>query len=169
MTEPAASQPWIFTTGISVFTFILGFLVSRFTLSKKDRKDLEQVYFENATRLAEQHNAAYEKYCAAMKEYANADEPSFDHFVAIATTGDSYFYQARLLADAIMSGKIDAQVRDSTLLPKLRDIANKTLSLHYEVLQTIAKKKGFDYNGELRRADYQSIFDVIDKYGTGLP
>ncbi|MDZ4693423.1 hypothetical protein [Terricaulis sp.] len=167
MTASTGVPSWLTDVAIPIGTFVLGFLISHFTLSKRDRKDIEQTNYENTERLIEQHKAAFERYCSVLKAYDDAEEPTFDHFYAIATAGEAYFYQARLMADAVLSEKVDTQIRDSTLMPKLKEMTNKTLPLHYSVLQSIAKKKEFEYHGELRRSDYESIYSAVERFSIG--
>lgn len=161
----AQSSPWWITVALPIVTFVLGFFASRFTLSKKERKDFEQANYANTVKLVEQDEAAYKDYTSALLVYCEATDVTFDMFTSIATKGDVYFYQARLTCDAIMSGKVDIQMRDNSLLPRIGDIAHKTLLQHYEALQAIAAKKGYPYNGELRRQDYVSIFAVAERFG----
>jgi hypothetical protein len=163
MTAPVGI-PWIQLV-IPIITFLLGFAASRFTLSKKERKDVEQANYLNAKVLVEAHDKAFQAYAAALGAYEAAPETSFSLFLDIATTGEAYFYQARLTSDSILSDKVDRRVRDSTLAPKICAIARETLPQHYEVMREIAGKKGYDYMGELRRENYESIFEVVERYG----
>ncbi len=71
------------------------------------------------------------------------------------------------LGSAILSDKVDRSTRDQMLLPKIRAAVARTLPQHYDTLREIAKKHGFPYNGELRRADYQALYDVVEKFGDG--
>lgn len=151
---------------IPIATFIAGFAVSRFTLSKKESKDVEQANYTNTTQLIALRDEAFTRYCGALKAYAEARKANFDLFVNIATTGDVYFSQARLMADAILSEKVDVQIRDSSLVNDIKQVASKTLPDHYKTLKEIAQKEGLAYHGELRRSDHRSIFDVVDKFGT---
>jgi hypothetical protein len=162
----APLPPWL-CVAMPIVTFLLGVMVSRFTLSKKERKDVEQANYVNAKALVEEHDKAFQAYAAALGRYADADEPDFSLFLEIATAGEAYFYQARLTSDAILSDKVDRKVRDNTLLPKIRAVARDTLPRHYEVMQEIAAKKGYDYKGELRRENYESIYEVIERHGPG--
>jgi hypothetical protein len=164
LTEAAAAVPWFVTAGTPIVTFVLGFLTSRLTMSRKERKDFEQGNYQNALHLAVLHNDAYEKYTTALTEYIEAGEQTFLLFKNIMTSGDIYFYQAHLMCDAILSDKVDVRVRDNTLLKKIRDVAERTLPSHYKTLQEIAEKKGFQYEGKLRREDHESIYAVVERF-----
>jgi hypothetical protein len=160
-----AATPLYVTIGLPIATFVAGFITSRFTLSRKDKKDLEQDNYENSVKLAELNDNAYTNYTAAIKAYVGKKAVTLDDFVLIATTGDKYFSQAAMLASAILSDKVDIAVRDNTLLAKVRDVAERTLPKHYETLQGIARTKGWPYVGELRRQDHEAIFAVVEKFG----
>jgi hypothetical protein len=168
---PAAltANPWIGTAAATLFGVVLGFFGARFWFTKKERVDFEQKNYENSTSLVDLHKRAFDGYAAAIQFYCATSEPTFDIFTAIATQGDVYFYQAGLMCAAILSNKVDPQLRDHVLLPKIASLAHKTLPDHYETLQTIAKRKGFAYGGELRRQNYTSIFTVVEKYGLSHP
>lgn len=158
---------WVKDIGLPVGGFIAGFLTSRWTLTKKDRKDVEQKNFENTAKLIEQHDAAYAEYTKALTAYFDAPSAVLDNFVDIATKGDRYFIQLNFLAAAILSDKVDASVREQILLPKIRAAVARSLPQHHEALRTIADKHGFAYRGELRRTDYGAVYDVIERYGAG--
>lgn len=148
-------------------SFVLGLLVPRFWLTKKDRRDLEQKNYENTTRLIEQHDGAYDEYAKAISAYTAAPGVDAGAFVEIATKGDRYLYQLNLLAAAILSGKVDERVRDEVLFPKVRRAAAETLPDRYATLKEVAEKHGIPYEGELRRSDYGAIYSVVERFGRG--
>ena len=103
---------------VPVITFIFGFFVSRWTLSKKDRIDIEQTKFETAKELMKERAERFQLFAVALNKYASkVDEPSINDFFNISTTGESYFYQLKITCDAILSDKVDKVSRDKTLLP----------------------------------------------------
>lgn len=148
----------------AALTFLVGLLVPRIWVTKKERRDFEQTNFQNTTKLIEQHDQAYDEYTKAIAAYA-ATPGDTNAFVEIATKGDRYLYQLNLLAAAIMSDKVDQQIRDEVLLQKVRSAATETLPDHYKTLVEIAKKHGLTYSGELKRSNYGAIFAVAEKYG----
>lgn len=168
MTAPVCAPTlldWAEKAGVPLLTFILGFVFSHFMLNKRDKMDLAQKNYENSVALVAQHDEAYDAYTAALKAYGDAAKATADDFFRISTTGDRYFYVLGLQSSAILSDKVDHELRDKVMLRKIREAAKRTLPLHYETLQDIAKKHQFPYTGELRRADYEAIYSVVDKFG----
>ena len=160
---------WAVTLVASTLTFALGLLVPRFWMSKKERKDVEQANYANSVKLLDDHQAAYRGYTDAIAAYrAPATGGSFELFVAVAKAGDDYFRKARFTCDAILSDKVDHQHRDNTLVAHFERIVKSTLPEHYAFMQREAVKHGKDYRGELRRDDHQSIYVVVEKYGSLL-
>lgn len=150
--------------GSPIVTFILGFLVSRLTMTKKERKDYEQVQYQNAIALADQQKKAYESFTSALQRYIENANPTVDDFVSVATSGDTYFYQLKLIGDAILSGKVEAHMRDETLLPLLVEATEKSIPAYYVALTNIANKNSFAYHGYLKRANYESIYAAVEKF-----
>src|SRR5258708_23214867 len=137
---------------VPIVTFILGFFASRFTLTKKERKDVEQKQFENSKTLMEAQHATFQEFTTALKKYIEKDgEPTLDDFFLIATVGEKYFNQQKITSDAILAGNVDAGSRDNTLVPRIVEAVNKSLPSFYSSLQSIAKKKKIEYNGVLVR------------------
>lgn len=165
MTAAAGLSPALITFGPPILTLAFGFLVGRWTMSKKERKDFEQKNFENTRELIAKHDTAYAAYTAALNAYNQGATPSLGAFVDIATTGDHYFYQLNLMCAAILSDKIDGQTRDNVLLAKIRGVIDRNLEPHYTILRDISENHGFVYGGELRREDYAAIYAVIEKFG----
>jgi hypothetical protein len=163
--DPATVKA-IGTIVVPIATFLLGFFASRWTMTKKERKDVEQKQFENSQDLMTAQINLYQEFTAALAKYNDKVGPvTFDDFFVIATTGEKYFYQQKIISDAIISGRVDANARDGTLVPSIVQTVNKSLPAFYQVLQSIAQKKGFEYHGELRREDYESLYRVVEKYG----
>ena len=158
---------WLKDIWLPVVTFILGFVISRLTLTKKERKEVEQANYDNTASLIEQHEAAYTDYTDAIARYVDAPSASPENFVEIATTGDRYFIRLNFLATSILSDKVDVVAREQILLPKVRAAVARSLPQHYGTLRSIADRHGFPYRGELRRTDYGAIYDVAEKYGPG--
>lgn len=144
---------------------LVGWFANQFWMSKKDRKDHEQKNYENAKALRDDHDSAYTAYTDALEKYEAAPSAAVSNFVEIARTGDRYFLQLNFLCAAIMSGKVDASVRDDVMLAKIRTVADRTLPDHYTALQAIAAKHKFAYSGELRREDYSAVYAVVEKFG----
>lgn len=148
-----------------IITFVLGFIVSRFTMSLKERKDYEQKLFENGKGLMEAQNSQFQEFTAALQKYINkTGEPTLDDFFEISTIGENYFYQLKISSDAILAGKVATDVRDNTLVPAIKEAITKSLPIFYSTLQTIAAKKNILYRGKLKRENYESMYSVVEKY-----
>lgn len=79
---------------VPIVTFILGFLSSRLTMTKKETKDLEQKLFDNSKFLMLAQNDRFQDFSSVIHKYAsNQGEPTLDDFYEISTTGEKYFYQ----------------------------------------------------------------------------
>ena len=168
LADPPTLLNWVEKVIIPIVTFVIGFLISHFTLNKKDRKDVEQKNYENSVALVGQHRVAYEAYAAALKTYDDAALASANDFFQIATTGETYFYVLGLMSSAILSDKVDPKLRDNVMLRKIQEATERTLPHHYEALKAIAQKFNFPYTGELRLADYEALYAAIGKYGAQL-
>ena len=152
---------------LPIATFLLGFFVRTFTLSKADRELNERAKFTLSKELSDSQNESYQNLMKALTEYAgNVGAPSLEDFFSISGPAQNYLYQQKLTADAILSGRVDAQSRDATFLPKLFETATILVPKIYEVLREIAEKHGLPFAAGFDRANYQSIFDVVEKYDT---
>lgn len=151
-----------------IVTFVAGFFTSRWTMTKKERKDFEQQLFENGRDLMAAQMTAFQEFTTALQKYVNKDgEPTFDDFMSIAMTGEKYFYQQKIVSDAVLANKVDWRSRDNTLVPSVADTVEKALPSYYRHLQSIAKRKGFEFHGELKRENYESMYSVVEKFGRG--
>lgn len=150
---------------IPIITFLLGFFVSRFSMTLKERKDYEQTLFENGKALMEAQNARFQEFASSLQKYSSKPgEPTLDDFFEISTVGEKYFYQLKISSDAVLTGKVPADVRDKTLVPGIKEAVTKSLPTFYSTLTTIAEKKNISYNGKLKRENYESMYTVVEKY-----
>ena len=157
-----------FSTIFPFFTFSVGWFGSRWTMTKKERKDVEQKQFENGKELMLAQRDTFNEFASALKRYADKRQDgtvSLDDFYNISTIGEKYFYQQRITSDAILLDRVDTQSRDNTLVPSITDAVQRTLPSYYKTLSGIAKKAGFEYSGILRRENYESMYSVVEKYG----
>jgi len=146
-----------------------GFLVSRFTLSKAERKTVEQQMYENADKHAGRRAEKYKAFSDVLLQYCNkADAPTLDDFFAISTAGDNYFNELRAIADAVLAGKIDKGMRDNTFVPDVHLALQKNVPLYYETLTSIAEKVGLTFNGGFERKNFESMYLVVEKFGLSL-
>jgi len=150
---------------IPIITFILGFLASRFTMTKKEKTDHLARLQENSNRLSESLNKNFQDFTTAINKYIQRKgKPAFDDFFDISTKGESYFAQVRMICDSILSENIDKNSIKNTYVPIIKNVVEKTLPEFYETLQEIAQKKTIEYQGTLKKENYKSVYDVYDKY-----
>lgn len=153
---------------IPIGTFVLGFFVSRFTLSKKERFDVEAQKQARSQELTKARDEAFTAFTAALTKYANcANAPGLDEFSAIATTGEKYFTVVQMISDATLNSQLPQIAIKNTHLRTVKEVVERSLPKFFRTLQDIANAKQLKYNGVLRRADYESIFVVYDKYELG--
>jgi hypothetical protein len=150
---------------VPIITFILGFLVSRLTMSKKEKRDYEQKLFDNSKDLMIAQHDRFLEFSSTLRKYvSNQDNPTLEDFYEIAVNGEKYFYQLKIISDAILSNKVDMNSRDNTLVPKVKEAVEKVLPKFYDILTKIAQKNDFDYNGVLKRENYESLYKVSEKF-----
>ena len=152
-------------TLLPIGMFILGFITSRFTMTKKERKDHVARLQDNSNKLSKELNDKFQVFTTTLNKYVQKNgQPDLDDFFAISTEGESYFSQCRTICDSILSGNVDKQSIANTHLPIIKDVIEKSLPGFYSALQEIAKKKNIQYSGILKRDNYKSIYEVYDKY-----
>lgn len=151
--------------GPGLVGMLVGFVISRFTLSKKEAKDVQLGNYGNTERLIDEHDRSYDAYSNALAAYVTRAEPTIENFIAIATCGDRYFDRLNQISSAILGGNVDPQMRDDLLLPKVRSAVERTVPDHFDTLQKIAKKRGIQNPAELRRSDFTALYAVVETYG----
>jgi hypothetical protein len=149
---------------IAFLTFLVGFGISRFTMSKNERKQYGLKIYEQGKTLMENQNLRFQEFTAVLQKYVNKEVPTFDDFVEISTVGEKYFYQLKISSEAVLSGNVSSEIRDNEIVPAISEAIRKSLPAFYTVLQSIAKKRGLPYRGELKRENYESIYTVFEKY-----
>lgn len=150
---------------LPVITFVLGFIVSRFTMTLNERKQYELKLFESGKSLMEAQNSRFQEFTVALQKYVNkSGPPTLDDFFEISTVGEKYFYQLKISSDAILSNKVDPTSRDNSLVPGIKEAVAKSLPTFYTVLESIAKKQSIAYLGELKRENYEGLYTVAEKY-----
>lgn len=160
MIELTQGQHWTLTIVVGVLGLLLGVFVPKW----KDRKDHEQANLQNTQSLITKHEANFAAYTEAIETCLGANPVTVELFTNLATAGTRYFDHINVICGVIMSGQVNEQVRDGTLLPKIRAVANRSLPFHYETLANVAAKNGFTWTGRLRRADYPSIYAVAETF-----
>ena len=153
---------------VPIATFFVGFFASRFTLSKEARLSHEAGQFALSKEMAESQHNSYTELMSALTQFVSekGKERSIDDFIALSVPVQNYLFQQKMVADAILSNKIDPQSRDATFVPQLGETANKVIPKAYSNLKKIADRHELAFPEHFERANYQSIFDVVEKYGT---
>lgn len=155
---------YLVDVGMPIATFVLGFITSRFSLTKKERLDEKQRLFQNERELSDRHKKAYDEFHKSLESYIRSPSPGIDDFVKISITGDNYFRALREISEAMLSGNTgEASARDN-FHPILEKAIDKTLPDYYSTLQQIAEKKGFTYNGRLERRDHEQLYAAHEKF-----
>lgn len=150
---------------LPVVTFVAGLFATRFSMSKSERFNANQAKFALAKEMAKARHDAHLELKSALHLYAQqTGKPSLQDFLEISSKAQTYLYQQKLIADAILSDKLDPISRDETLIPSLCETATKTIPSVYETLKYIADKNGLPYPAEFERSNYQSIYSAIERY-----
>lgn len=161
---PQQETNYLVDVGLPIVTFVLGFIISRFTLSKKDRLDHKQRLFQNERELSDRHKSAYDEFQEALRAYVAAPAVGVDDFSRISNTGDNYFRCLKEIAEAMLSENIGEASRRDNFLQLLKDATERTIPDYYNTLHVIAKKQGFQYQGKLRRENHEQIYAAIERF-----
>lgn len=144
--------------------FFAGFFVQRFTLTADKKRDLHQKKHDNCVQLEKIHSERYAAYVAALSAYSeNQDSAGFTEFVKISSAGDQYFSHLALFCEAALDGHLTTTSKES-LVALARRCVDDILPLHFSTLDDLAKKRGFVWKGKLRRADFQAIYAVVERF-----
>ncbi len=149
---------------IPIITFILGFVIKTFIMSKKDRVENKMRLTQYSATLAKDLDERYSNFQKALIDYTEVKKPTINNFYEISTTGESYFGYLKIICDAILSKNIDSKSVKNTHLQNIKDAAERTLPLFYETLIEISKKNKYTFNGKLKKENYLSILKVLEKY-----
>ena len=145
--------------------FVLGFITSRFTMTKKERKDYKAKLQDNSNSMLKSLDEQFQKFTLALREYTSIEgAPTSLEFYKVATTGEGYFTQMKMICDSILSGNVDSQSVMNTHRQNVKEVVDKSLPAFYQTMQEIAEATGIDYQGELKRENYESIYVVYEKY-----
>lgn len=150
---------------VPMLTFLLGFCISRFTMSKKEKVDYKVKLQEMSNSLSDTLDERYDEFVSALAAYVNKKgKPSFTDFFNISSTGERYFSAMTTICNSINTGCLDKKTIVNTYIPKIKELVEKTLPQHYEALQEISKKKNFAYSGKLEECNYKSIYEVYQRW-----
>lgn len=150
---------------LPILTFIAGAALSRFTMSKEGRTAALQAKSQQAATLGNLQNDRTIELLAALSAFADKKgKPSLKDFIAISTPANRFLYQQKLIADAVLAGTVDSTSRDNTLMPSLKETAERLIPRIYADLKEIADKNGLPYPDDFKRENYEGIFAAVKKY-----
>ncbi|MGE0008354.1 MAG: hypothetical protein AB7S92_22595 [Parvibaculaceae bacterium] len=146
---------------------VIGFFISRFTLSKSERLDHKQRLYENGLAHKKEKEERYKQFTNAIQSYISKKQKkskiTLDDFQAISTAGDLYFGELKSIAIAIQGENIDKESRP-TFVTSIVEALQKNILVYYNVLQAISDKIDAPYSGEFKRSNYECLFEVAEKY-----
>lgn len=143
----------------------LGVIGRSFMFTKAEARAEKQRLHDNSDRYRKTREARYLAFTEALSAYTKRSGPAtMDELLSLATAGDLYFNELRVVADAILSQNLDAHSRDNTFVPDILRALQKTIPQYYNVLSEMAKKLGAPYAGKFNRGDYASLIAVVEKY-----
>lgn len=87
-----------------------------------------------------------------------------EDFFEIATKGQINFDHMPQICDAVLANNVDKAAITNSIYPKVKDLVERTLPDYYSTLQELAEKEGIQYNGELKRDNYEAIYQVYEKF-----
>lgn len=150
---------------VPVVTFILGYLFSRLTMTKKEQKDYQARLQDHSNTLLGSLFEHFQVFASALAEYGSkSGPPTLQEFHAISVSGEGYFVQLKMICDSILSENIDGRAIGNTHRQYVRDAVEKVLPEYYSTLQEIAMKFGLPFSGELKRENYESVFAVYERF-----
>jgi len=146
---------------------LIGWIVTYFFMSKKDRVDANQTVYQNARDLMRENNDNYLKFKEQLESYVTKvanNNVSLNDFTAITSSADKYFAELNLAASAVLDKRITNKMRENTFMPLFVDAIQKSLPAYYEIIEKSSKKLGFSWGGKLRRENYAGIYDAVEKF-----
>ena len=144
---------------------LFGLIASRLTMTKAERKSYQQTIYDNGLNLSRELEQKYKVFCDTLQAYASKrGKITLEDFRLVSTAGDMYFGELKVICEAILTGKIDADSRDRNFVPRVTEALQKNIFLYYDTLKDIAIKCKTTYVGEFSPKNYQGIIEVVEKY-----
>jgi uncharacterized membrane protein YoaK (UPF0700 family) len=155
---------WLEKVWLPILTFIVGFFVSRFTLSKKERLDQVQVLQKRGEELSIAIAQSADAFIKDLAFYAKLDSPpTVEDFIRIALSGEAYFLRVKNAVEAAFQEAVPLTFVTYTLIPAVKDVQERSIPKFYQVLDEIQRKRGFRY-AESRRQNYDLIASFYEKH-----
>jgi hypothetical protein len=146
---------------------ICGFVATRFTMSASERSSHQQQLYENSNNHKREREKRYLDYTNALQAYCSKAEPAtLADFQIVATTGDLYFNELKIIAAAILEGRTDPASAKDSFVPAIVEALEKNIPQHYETLRKIANRVGAPYEGKFKRSNYDVLIAVAEKYAS---
>ena len=149
---------------LPIITFLLGFIVSRLSMSKKERFDTRAKTLEISNKLDSDITTAFQEYQKALGKLSNAEKQNLNEFLEVESTGVAYFQALNSAASAVLLGVISRELFKSIHLSKVAEGYYRVIPKHYETLKYIAGRCGLDYSGKFRSYNYQAMESALEKY-----
>lgn len=150
---------------VPVFTFIVGWLFTQFAMSKKERSDHRDRQQKNVETYQENLNDEFDKFTNALAKYAKLKKrPTIQDFLSISQAGERYFTQLKMIADATFENTIPVSLSISVFSQSIREAHERSIPKFYGVLKEIAEKRDMEWEGEFRRANYESIESYYERF-----
>lgn len=139
-------------------------LFNRFILSRKDRNDDDQKRFENTKDLLADGVAKASAFQTAIGKALKRPKPSMDDVLTVMSAGEVYFATLKLMAQAVLDGRVSDNTRTHDFVPKIAEALEKSVPAYYEALRKVCAKVGLPFEGEFLEGNYESLFRVLDMY-----
>lgn len=149
---------------IAFISFLLGAVLSRISMTKKESFDSKVKKQELSISLETQLTKSYQNYIDALAKFSSSSQINLDLFLEIEKSGAIYFNDINNLACIVLSETAEKNSIENSHIDKIRDAFERIIPKHYEALQFIAQKSGFTYNGKFLETNYKSLLAVVDKY-----
>ncbi|AXK82253.1 hypothetical protein DW352_18025 [Pseudolabrys taiwanensis] len=155
----------------SVVTFVtggvMGFFVKVLAMSASERSAHKQRLYENSNAHKRERERRYLDYTNAISAYClKTDKPTLADFQSVATTGELYFNELKIMAAAVLDGRTDPASAKNSFVPDIVEALEKSIPRHYETLKKMADLIGAPYEGKFKRSNYEVLFAVAEKYAS---
>lgn len=146
---------------------VMGFIATRFTMTASERSLHKQRLYENSNSHKRETEKKYLEFVESLRSYCEKKEPvTLADFQGVATTGELYFNELKMVSSAILDGRVDHISARDSFVPSIVDALQKNIPQYYATLNKIADKVGASYSGEFRRTNYEVLFKVAEKYAS---
>ncbi|PSV97855.1 hypothetical protein [Photobacterium iliopiscarium] len=150
--------------GIALVSFALGAFLTRFTMTKKERLDINAKKQETSNQLETEVISTYNKYIEVLAKFDGSIQVTIDDFIKIESAGSAYFQSLNSLSNSILSNNTEKNSIKNSHFQKVEGGYLKSIPQHYQTLQNIAKKCDIPYKGKFDANNYQSMAKVLEKY-----